>query len=122
MLATIIRHFIGTPTAVSERIHSQLTNLHCPTLSDFEWYVQTFTSGIMMRDDSNQPFWKEKFINGLPQLFARKIRTILSNDSGHIDYDSLTYGDIVSIIKKEGLKMCTDMKIANQLRNDKRKT
>ena len=40
LLVTIIKHFIGTPTAITERIHNQLTNLHCPNLSDFDWYVK----------------------------------------------------------------------------------
>ena len=50
----------------------------------------------MLRDDSNQPFWKEKFINGLPKLFAHKIRQVLSSDTGYIDYDALTYGKAIS--------------------------
>ena len=55
----------------------------------------------MLRDDSNQPFWKEKFINGLPKLFAHKIRQVLSNETGHINYDSLTYGNIITVIQKK---------------------
>ena len=75
----------------------------------------------MLRDDSNEPFWKEKFINGLPSLFAHKIREVLSNTNGIIDYKNLTYGDIVSTIQKEGLKMCIDMKISKQAHNEKKK-
>jgi hypothetical protein len=31
----------------------------------------------MLREDSDEPFWKEKFINGLPaNLFAHKIRQV----------------------------------------------
>ena len=67
----------------------------------------------MHRSDCNSPFWKEKFINGLLSLFAHKIRETLSNTLGVIDYDDLTYGDISSVIRKEGLKMCIDMKIQN---------
>ena len=75
----------------------------------------------MLRDDSNEPFWKEKFINGLPSLFAHKIREVLSNTKGIIDYKNLTYGDIVSTIQREGLKMCIDMKISKQAHNEKQK-
>ena len=75
----------------------------------------------MLRDDSNKPFWKEKFIDGLPNLFAHKIRTVLSNSNGIIDYDTLTYGDIISTIKQEGLKMCIEQHIAKQQYDNKRK-
>jgi len=71
---TIVEHFIGTPSHLASRVHDQLSNLRCPTLSDFRWYKDVFLSRVMLRDDSNQPFWKEKFINGLPHLFAHKIK------------------------------------------------
>jgi hypothetical protein len=32
---TIIEHFIGTPSHIASRIHDQLSNLRCQTLSDF---------------------------------------------------------------------------------------
>ena len=83
-------------------------------MSDFRWYERVFTSRVMLREDSNKPFWKEKFIDGLPNLFAHKIRTVLSNSNGIIDYDTLTYGDIISITKQEGLKMCIEQRIAKQ--------
>ncbi|KAI5335122.1 hypothetical protein L3X38_025255 [Prunus dulcis] len=97
---TIIEHFIGTPSNTTARIHDQLSNLRCPKLSDFRWYKDVFISRFMLRDDSNQPFWKQKFINGLPNLFAHKIRTTLSNEQGQIDWDNLTYGNIISTINQ----------------------
>jgi hypothetical protein len=63
---TIIQNFVGTPNHLTSRIHDQLSNLRCPTLSDFRWYKDVFISRVMLRDDNNQPFWKEKFINDLP--------------------------------------------------------
>ena len=119
LLFTIIEHFIGTPSNVTSRIHDQLSNLRCPTLSDFRWYKDVFMSRVMLREDSNQPFWKEKFINGLPNLFAHKIRNVLVNEEGIIPYHTLTYGNIINIIQKEGLKMCIDMKISKQVNKDK---
>ena len=94
LLFTIIEHFIGTPSNVTSKIHDQLSNLRCPTLSDFRWYKDVFMSRVMLREDSNQPFWKEKFINGLPNLFAHKIRIVLVNEEGIIPYHTLTYGNI----------------------------
>jgi len=118
---TIVEHFIGTPRHLTSRIHDQVSNLRCPTLSDFRWYKDVFLSRVMLRDDSNQPFWKEKFINGLPHLFAHKIKQVLVNENNVIEYDNLTYGNIISAIQKEGLKMCIDMKISNQANKDKKK-
>jgi hypothetical protein len=103
------------------KVHDQLSNLRCPTLSDFRWYKDVFHSRVMLREDSNQPFWKEKFINGLPHLFAHKIKQVLVNENNVIEYDNLTYGNIISAIQKEGLKMCIDMKISNQVNKDKKK-
>jgi hypothetical protein len=121
LVFTIIRHFIGTPSNIISRIHDQLSNLKCPTMSDFRWYEDVFTSKVMLREYSNKPYWKEKFIDGLPNLFAHKIRTVLSNSNEIIDYDTLTYGDIISTIKQEGLKMCIEQRIAKQQSDNKRK-
>jgi len=75
----------------------------------------------MLRDDSNQLFWKEKFINGLPHLFAHKIKQVLVNKNNVIEYDKFTYENIISAIQKEDLKMCIDMKISNHANRDKKK-
>ena len=72
-------------------------------------------SRVMLREDSNQPFWKEKFINRLPNLFPHKIRNVLVNEEGIISYHTLTYGNIINIIQKEELKMRIDMKITKQV-------
>ncbi|KAI5346219.1 hypothetical protein L3X38_014098 [Prunus dulcis] len=117
---TIIEHFVGTPSNTTARIHDQLSNLRCPKLSDFRWYKDVFISRVMLREDSNQPFWKEKFINGLPNLFAHKIRTTLSNEQGQIDWDNLTYGNIISTINQVGMKMCIDFKINKQIQSDRK--
>jgi hypothetical protein len=121
LVFTITRHFIGTPSNITSRIHDQLSNLKCPTMSDFRWYEDVFTSRVILREDSNKSYWKEKFIDGLPNLFAHKIRIVLSNSNGIIDYDTLTYGDIISTIKQEGLKMCMEQRIAKQQNDNKRK-
>ena len=90
-------------------------------MSDSRWYEDIFTSRVMLREDSNKPYWKEKFIDGLPNLFPHKIRAVLSNSNGIIDYDTLTYEDIISTIKQEGLKMCIEQRIAKQQNDNKRK-
>lgn len=121
LIFTIIKHFVGTLSNIEARVHDQLSNLRCPTLSDFRWYEDVFVSRVMLRPDCNKSFWTEKFVNGLPNLFAHKIREALSKEIGIIEYDSLTYGDLINTIQKEGLQMCIDMKISKQLKDDKKK-
>ena len=75
----------------------------------------------MLRDDCIESFWKEKFINGLTSLFAYKIRNVLSQSTGNVEYDKLTYGHIISTIQKEGLRMCIDVKISKKTNKDKNK-
>jgi hypothetical protein len=66
-------------------------------------------SKVMLREDCKNAFWKEKFINSLPNLFAHKVREALSNKTGIIKYDNLTYGDIISQISKIGLNSKYDL-------------
>jgi hypothetical protein len=36
-----------------------------------------------------------------------------------MDYNSITYGEIISIVKKIGLNLCNDLRLTRQLENDK---
>ena len=67
----------------------------------------------MMRDDSNQPFWKEKFLAGLPTLLGEKVRTRIKETLGAktIPYSELTYGELISFTMQEGLKICQDLQL-----------
>ena len=105
LIYTIIKHFVGKPSNITSRIYDQLSNLRCKTLGEYKWYEDVFTTRVMHRRYCNSPFWKKKFINGLPRLFGEKIKEILSTPLGVIDYDNLTYGDISSTIQSEGMKM-----------------
>lgn len=79
LIMTIIEHFTGRFTDNSEKIRILLSNLRCKTLSDFRWYKDTFLSRIYELPNCNTSYWKVKFIDGLPFLFAEKIRNILSS-------------------------------------------
>ncbi|XP_065616654.1 uncharacterized protein LOC136062017 [Quercus suber] len=114
LIYRIIKHFVGKPSNITSRIYDQLSNLRCKTLGDFRWYEDVFTTRVMHRSDCNSPFWKEKFINGLPTLFGENVKETLCNHLGVIDYDNLTYGDISSTIRSEGMKMCRDLKIQSK--------
>ena len=109
-----MKHFVGKPSNIISRIYDQLSNLRCKTLGDCRWYEDFFTTSVMHRSDCNSPFWKEKFINGLPRLFGEKVKETFSTLLGVIDYDNLTYIDISSTICSEGMKMGKDLKIQSQ--------
>ena len=54
-------------------------------------------------------------------LFGQKVKEALASALGVIDYDNLTYGDISSTIRNEGMKMCRDLKIQSQASKSKAK-
>ncbi|KAL4599316.1 hypothetical protein ACB092_11G118500 [Castanea dentata] len=121
LVYTILKHFVGTPSNISSRISDYFNNLRCPTMSDYRWYQDVFTSRDMLRKDSTKPYWKEKFIDGLPPIFAHKVKNELIGKNDSIDFDNLTYGDIFSTIKKIGINMCNDEKWLKQQLKDKKK-
>ncbi|PIA34208.1 hypothetical protein AQUCO_03800060v1 [Aquilegia coerulea] len=69
LIQTIIKHFIGNTITVNER--------------------DVFMAKITNRHDGNNAFWKEKFISGLPILFAEKVKNRLKNKHNgiQIPYD-----------------------------------
>ncbi|KAL4606808.1 hypothetical protein ACB092_09G130500 [Castanea dentata] len=121
LVYTILKHFVGTPSNVSSQISDYLNNLRCPTMSDYRWYQDVFISRVMLRKDSTKPYWKERFIDGLPPIFAYKVKQELIGKNDSIDYDNLTYGDIFSTIKKLGINMCNDEKLLKQQLKNKKK-
>ena len=74
LIYTIMKYFVGKPSNITSRIHDQLSNLRCKTLGEYRWYEDVFTTRVMHRSDCNSPFWKEKFINGLPRMFCEKVK------------------------------------------------
>ncbi|KAL0010933.1 hypothetical protein SO802_006041, partial [Lithocarpus litseifolius] len=82
LIHTILKHFVGTLTNVSSRVSDYLNNLRCPTMSDYR---------VMLRKDCKKPYWKEKFIDGLPPLFAHKVKQELIGKNDSVDYENLTY-------------------------------
>ncbi|KAG7941967.1 hypothetical protein I3843_16G075600 [Carya illinoinensis] len=111
LIYTIVKHFVGTPSNITNRISDYLNNLRCNKMSDYRWYKDVFMSRVMLRDDSQKPYWKEKFIDGLPRLFAIKVKDSLTDTLGYLNYDNYTYSDIVSIIQKLGISMCNDQRM-----------
>ena len=119
LIYSISKHFIGDPAKIKDKTADLLTNLKCPKLHDFRWYKEVFLTKVMLRSDCNQSFWKEKFISGLPRLFSERIRIkIRERFNGQISYDKLTYGEIISIVTAEGIKLCNDFKLKQQMKNE----
>ncbi|KAL5133896.1 hypothetical protein HKD37_03G007156 [Glycine soja] len=94
------------------------------TLADFRWYRDTFLTRVYTREDSQQPFWKEKFLAGLPRSLGDKVRDKIRSQSanGDIPYESLSYGQLISYAQKVALKICQDDKIQRQLAKEKAQT
>ena len=112
LIYSIAKQFLGDLSVVRNNTSEVLSNLRCPKLQDFRWYKDVFLTAVLTRSDCNQYFWKEKFINGLPNTFSQRVRkSICDKHNGLIPYDDLTYGDLVSTIMAEGIALCTDFKL-----------
>ena len=105
---TILKYFVGTP---SPRVSGLLNILRCSTMTDYRWYQDVFVSWIMLRKDCHKPYWKEMFIDGLPPIFAHKVKQVLIDKNDSLNYDNLIYDDIFSAIKKFGTSMCNNEKL-----------
>ena len=73
----------------------------------------------MIRGDGRASYWKERFMFGLPNALTEKVQgTLRERFQGTIPYDTLTYGDLISEIKKTGLKLCFQIKLQHKLKKD----
>ena len=119
LVYAITKHFIGDPNTFGERTSEILQNLRCRTLSDFKWYHDVFIATLMIRADARDSYWKESFLYGLPKAFNERVQESLrEKHGGTIPFDSLTYGDLISTVKKEGLKLCSQLKLQYQFKKD----
>ncbi|GAV88505.1 LOW QUALITY PROTEIN: hypothetical protein CFOL_v3_31927, partial [Cephalotus follicularis] len=118
-LINIAKYFVGDPTYLKDRTANPLSNLRYRKLQDFRWYKDTFMTKVLTPEDANQFYWKEKFITGLPILFAKKIKSKYREKyEGVVPYETLTYGDIIRTITKTGLEICNDIKMSRQIKRD----
>ncbi|KAH9718252.1 hypothetical protein KPL71_022148 [Citrus sinensis] len=117
LILTISLHFIGDPSHLRDKNAELLHNLRCRKLSEFQSYKTSFLTRLFLRDDANHITWKEKFLAGLPTLLGEKVRnSIKALYDNRIPYDELTYGELVSFVNKEGLKICQDLKLQKRLK------
>ena len=75
LLYSIAKHFMGEPRLFQDSNFDILNNLYCKKLPDFRWYKDMFITKVMLRDDCNNDYWKERFLSGLPPHFAKKVRS-----------------------------------------------
>ncbi|KAG5589597.1 hypothetical protein H5410_040111 [Solanum commersonii] len=59
------------------------------------WYKDVFLSRVMELPECNNSHWKSKFIDGLPALFAERVRKAHRGDGVSINYDDYTYGKLI---------------------------
>ena len=116
LVVNIIEHFTGRWSDNSENIRTLLQNLRCRTLTSFRWYKDTFLSRVMELPESNSTHWKSKFIDGLPPLFAERVRKNLRKGEISINYDDYTYGKLIGTCVQEGLALCNEIKLNQQIK------
>nr|XP_009776513.1 PREDICTED: uncharacterized protein LOC104226263 [Nicotiana sylvestris] len=116
LVMNIIEHFSGRWSDNSETIRTMLQNLRCKTLTSFRWYKDVFLSRVMELPKSNSTHWKSKFIDGLPPLFAERIRKVLRGTGMSIDYNSYSYGKLFSVCTQKGLALCNEIKLNQQIK------
>ncbi|XP_060211903.1 uncharacterized protein LOC132639475 [Lycium barbarum] len=66
--------------------------------------------------ECNDTHWKSKFIDGLPALFAERVRKALRNGKASINYDNYTYGKLIGTCMQEGLALCNEIKLNQQIK------
>ncbi|KAG5580828.1 hypothetical protein H5410_051455 [Solanum commersonii] len=119
LILTILEHFSGRFTNQYETIISLLNGLRCRHLGEFRWYKDTYLSRVMELPENGLEFWKAKFIDGLPSLFAERVKKTLRNPQGIIPYSDFTYGKIIGACTQEGINLCKELKLSRQLKLDK---
>ena len=112
LICAITKHFLGDPLSFQSRSYKILQNLHCDKLSDYRWYKEVYFAKVHSRTDCNQPYWKERFLNGLPKVFSQRVQLrIKEMYNGIIPYDSLTYGQLANFVSQEALNLCSLAKV-----------
>ncbi|KAK9697127.1 hypothetical protein RND81_08G016600 [Saponaria officinalis] len=124
LIITIGMYFVGNPQEELSFQKTILTNLRCPTLSDYRWYKDMFLTYVLRRQDCNEGFWKEKFISGLPNLFSQRITRKLKEAVGteNVAYQNITYGQLFAFVKEQGLALCEELKIQSKYNSEKRQS
>ncbi|KAG5597004.1 hypothetical protein H5410_038236 [Solanum commersonii] len=119
LVLTILEHFSGIFTNQYETIRSLLNGLRCRHLGEFRWYKDTYLSRVMELPENGLEFWKIKFIDGLPSLFAERVKKTLRDPQRIIPYNNFTYGKLFGACTQEDINLCNELKLSRQLKMDK---
>ncbi|KAG5612058.1 hypothetical protein H5410_023339 [Solanum commersonii] len=119
LVLTILEHFSGRFTNQYETIRFLLNGLRCRHLGEFRWYKDTYLSRIMKLSENGLEFWKAKFFDCLPSLFAERVNKTLRDPQGIIPYSNFTYGKLIGACMQEGINLCNELKLSRQLKMDK---
>ncbi|XP_074299790.1 uncharacterized protein LOC141630958 [Silene latifolia] len=117
LVINIVDHFTGQYANKQESTRTLLHNQRCKSLTDFRWYKDTFLSRVMILPETNSSHWKAKFIDGLPHLFAERVRKTLRGNEASIYYEHYNYGQLIKICTQEGLNLCNEIKLNQQLKH-----
>ena len=74
LIYAITKHFIRDPVSFQSQSSEILQNLHCKELSDYRWYKEIYFAKVHSKTYCNQPYWKERFLNGLPKVFSQRVQ------------------------------------------------
>ena len=119
LIYAITKHFLGDPLSFQSRSSEILQNLHYDKLSDYRWYKEVYFAKVHTRTDCNQPYWKERFLNGLPKVFSQRVQLrIKEMYNVIIPYDSLTYGQLANFVSQEALNLCSLIKVNATIKKD----
>ena len=99
----IPKYFVDLPSNISPRVSGY----------GYKWYQDVFASRVMLQKDCHKPCWKERFIDGLPPVFAHKVKQVLMSTNDSLNYDNLTYDNIFNAIKKFDASMYNNEKLLN---------
>ncbi|KAG9450492.1 hypothetical protein H6P81_010457 [Aristolochia fimbriata] len=73
----------------------------------------------MTLNDASNPYWKQKFIEGLPTQFGNKVKESLRpGPNEEINWNSLHYGQLQTAYTQQGLLLCNDLCLKKQLKRD----
>ncbi|KAG5628978.1 hypothetical protein H5410_000695 [Solanum commersonii] len=117
LVLTILEHFNGRFTNQYETVRSLLNGLRCRNLGEFKWYKDTYLSRVMELPENGLEHWKAKFIDGLPPLFAERIKKTLRNSQGVFPYVAFTYGKLIGACTQEDLGKISQRSSATSVEN-----
>lgn len=80
-----------------------------------------YLSKLYTRKNANQPYWKGRFLHGLPRTLAKRVQIrIKEKYNGVIPYDFLTYGELINFVNQEALSFCSLIKVNAKIKEDLR--